>query len=203
MTTRLLMTLLLSAPAFASTVPADSPCIRIGDHTEAIPSFDPMGRLCSKPELADPAAFDAAWDKVLAKVRAGGGKLMPVSGGEVQQALGRGNVRAETLDDAGHWGDIAYVQMKPNGARHIPVATFLVTYRAQRVRDMLMATRMDFQTDGFGRLHAVHVWHGVRLPGAPGMAWSQGPISTINQESMLEGLWTLRFRQLVGSWAAD
>lgn len=197
----LLVATLLAAGARAAVVPPDARCIKAGDHTEAIPAYDPMGRTCPSAGLGDAASFAAAWDKLVAKMRTG--KVMPVADGEVQQAVARGNPRAETLDMEGHWGDISYVQMRPHGARLIPVAAFIVTYRSQQVRDMLSATRMDFQTDGRGRLHAVHVWHGIRLPGAPAMAWSQGPVSTINQESMLEGLWSLRFRQLVESWAAD
>lgn len=197
-TARLLLALLAAAPSHAEVVSPDAPCVNVGDNTEKIPEFDPLTRTCPRAELGDVASFAKAWDRILAKVK--DAKPLPV-GDEFQLAVGRGNVRAETLSEAAHWGDIAYIQMKTQGARKIPVAGFLVTTRAVKVRDMLTATRMDFQTDGFGHLRAVHVWHGIKLPGAPGMAWSQGPVSTINQDSMLEGLWSLRFRQLVRSWA--
>ncbi len=199
--TRLPLVLALFAvPARAAVVPADAPCVNFGDHTDRIPELDPMIRTCASAPLEDPAAFSAAWDKVLAKVREGGGALMPVEDGEVQQGRGRGNVVSATLDETRHWGDVAYVQMK---ADRRPRAAFLVTYRAVRTGDMLSATRVDFQTAGDGRLLAVHVWHGVKLAGAPAMAWSQGPVTTYNQQAMLDGWWTLRFRQLVASWAAD
>ena len=191
---------ILVVPARAAVVPQDSPCINIGDHTEAIPEFDPMTRLCRTAELEDAASFAAAWDKLFAKVRQAGTVRLP--NGEYQRVLGRGEMFSHSLDEAKHWGDVNYVQYRDDPDGPVPLVAYLVTYRAMRVRDMLSATRMDFQAGADGRLHAVHVWHGVKLPGAPAMAWSQGPVMTVNQQSMLDGLWTLRFRQLVHSWTS-
>ena len=185
--------------------------MELGDHTERVPSFDPFFRACTTDALSDAASFSSAWRALIAGVRSGGGPLMPVTGdpfsqGEFQQAIGRGNAKAETLDAKSHWGDLAYVQLKPEQGGLSPVAVFLVTYRSAASPDpngaFLSATRIDFQADGQGRLSAVHIWSGVRLPRAPAMAWSNGPVTTINEPGQLEGLWQLRFHQLVSSWAA-
>ncbi|MBI4348988.1 MAG: hypothetical protein HY553_19275 [Elusimicrobia bacterium] len=198
--TRLLLVALLTVPARGAVAPPDAPCVGFGDHTDAIPDSDPLYKTCRSAPLEDPAAFSSAWDRLLAKVREAGGPAIPVEGGELQRGRGRGQTAPASLDEARHWGDVVYVQARAS-APDRPVAVFLVTYRATRVGDMLTATRVDFQSGGGGDLRAVHVWHGVKLAGAPSMAWSQGPVSTYNQASMLDGWWTIRYRQLVASWA--
>lgn len=134
-----------------------------------------------------------------------GGDIFNPAKNELQKAISRGTIDKESLDETRHWGDAVWLQIRPENGGMRPTALFAVTYRTYKIPERdgftLMATRVDFTADGAGKLNSVQFWSGIKLRGAPSMAWSPGPSRMISDPQSLEGLWGRRWHQLVRSWA--
>lgn len=202
-----------SLPAVQAAPPAaepiSAPCTEYGKHEEKIPAWrlPPLENTCKDDPLKDEAAVKAAFDRLVAKIRAEDGREPvpardPFGGSHYELAIGRGNVKWETLDFARHWGDVAvlHLRKKPDGSFE-PLGGRLATARANRMRGAdIDARRVEFDMGPNGELRAAHIFSGLRMAEFNRMSWL-GPTDSPNRDQDLRGWWTIRYHQLLVSWA--
>lgn len=200
----LLTALLLgAAPARAQMRVDGAPtrCLEFGRHSEVLPEFNPMSgaRECLSDPFETPAAFQAAWTALLARLARDGGPQVPYSTEfetGFQQAIGEGLAKPEDLSAEKYWGDIAvlYLQKDGKSAR----GTTVTTYRAYRSKEAdatrVKATRYDFHADRDGVLDMVQRSDGELSPDGR-MMWA--PKQTVGQGDWVGAPQVRQWRQLV------
>lgn len=176
-------------------------CLPYGQHTQAIPTFDPLGAGCMVDPLDSADAVKAAWDVVKARLDAQG-KVVYDDGEELQKGLGQGQLDFRKLDEDNHWGDLAYLYLKRKDNAVIPTTAFFVTYRAHKVvgygSPYIGAERYDFQCDSEGKLISVVERDALKFD--KDIMW--GPDLQVKADlNNMSGFWVIRWHQLLKAWA--
>ncbi len=193
----------------ASAVPKDGRglrCLRFGQRTEQIPSFDPIHSACRLKEdgshddpLLDPAKSKAAFDALVKKVIATGNVLTDRAGAQ-QRAIGRGNPDPDALTDEKHWTDFAYLRYRQEGAAWVPAELILKTVRGHKSGAQLKAQWLTFSADMEGTLGAVISNNGELSPQTKKMMWVQNGQQVRRNPGSGPDVYELFWHQLLASW---
>lgn len=198
--------------------PEEHPCIEYGTHTDRAPTWrlDPLHNTCLVDPLKDPAALEAAFDKVMAKVRTEDTRppfgpyddIFPRGSVSYKKGILRGAARPGLIDYSSHWADAAEVRLKIDKAgAFMVVGGALKTVRANRVpgreEDQLDGYRVDCYFGSAGALSSVDVYRGLRMVGSKEMSWYGPTTEGGNRREDLEGPWSIRCHQLLKHWADE
>jgi hypothetical protein len=192
---------------------SDIKCIAYGKHTEKLPVFMSRHNLlyvtCREDPYTESQALEA-WQRLVRKIQEAPGKGVAVGDG-YRKGIGRGNLDWKTLDADRHWGDLVFLGWKDSKGKTIVTETIAVTYRAEQMPyaapGELNGVRVDFGIDGYGRLWYVMEYDGSRFNGRKDFCWGEmcygGPWNSPNTSGELQGLWTIRWHQLLKSWVDE
>lgn len=182
-------------------------CLRFGQRTEQIPSFDPIHGACRLKEdgshddpLPDPAQAKAAFDALVKKVIEKG-NLLTDSAGAQQRAIGRGNPDPDSLSEEKHWTDFAYLRYRREGAAWVPAEIILKTVRGYRSGAQLKAQWVTFSADMEGKLGTVISNNGELSPRTQKMMWVQNGQQVRRNPGAGHDVYELFWRQLLASWS--
>ena len=180
----------------------DAPaCLEFGAHTAALPERDPLfwPNVCHSDPLEDPVRFQAAWNKLLDRIKKGGGKPIPYGDSTVngyKQVINAGASMGEVTEEKS-WGDVAWIFLQED--QETPRTTQVWVYRAYRylngAKPRVLATAVVFDADRHGVLELVQKSDGELDANGRGMAWS--PLTQAGGGNSISATYVREWHQLL------